>query len=343
MLLAASGCVHAISAWIVWSTRDADEARRTAIEKLCGGEDPKVRLWRDYIGSSDPVPGGALTDTARVAQPSAQDATVRQSGDAGCYEPVWLRNRRSMLLDHTAYPDNLEEYVAGLGMDLVAASLPDEPPPTLIDADTAARAQIARALRTLSMSMARLGSAAVAVAVLVALTLLDGASLQRLGARVPLADELRAAVNKVVGGDTLKSERAGELIGVAIALIAFAAAWLLVAAGWKVWDSKDRRLFMGRKPPVGVTSTTPITDLPAKEVGPRAIDAKFAAWWLVCLAAASALVLDLANQTARWWLPLPALVAGALLILLVPAIARWRDRTYKTAGPSERLRSPEEV
>jgi len=152
---------------------------------------------------------------------------------------------------------------------------------------------------------------------------------------VPVADELRAAVNKFVGGDTLKPELTGELIGVAIALIAFAAAWLLVAAGWKSWDSKDRRLFMGRSPPVGVSSTTPITGLPTKKVGPRVIDAKFAAWWLVCLAAAGALVLDLADQTARWWLPLPALVAAALLILLVPAIARWRDRTYNVAGPSE--------
>ena len=182
VLLAASGCVHAISVRVVWRTGDADEARRTAIENLCGGEHPKVRLWRDYIGSSDPVPGGALTDTARATQRGAQAAAVPQSADAGRYEPVWIRNRRSMLLDHTAYPDNLEEYVAGLGMDLVAASLPDEPPPTLIDAVTAARAQIARALRTLSMSMARLGCAAVAVAVLFALTLDDSAGLQRLGA-----------------------------------------------------------------------------------------------------------------------------------------------------------------
>lgn len=328
VLFLLSGLVHALSAWRVWHKTDADDARRQAKDELCGGKVPKVTLWRDYIASSDPVPGGALTDTPHATELSAETRHAANLTAANGYQPVWIRNKRSMALDHVTYPDNLEEYVAGLGVDLVRADESLNRLPPLIGDDTARRAQIARALRTLSMSMARLGSAAVALALLIVLIRDDSIGLQRVGGRAEwAADALTKAAAKILGEDALKPKLAGELTGLAIALIMFAAGWLAIAGGWKAWDSKDRRLFTDRKNPVDISATTLIKDLPVA-VGPRAIDAKFAVWWLVWSASASALLLALAEQTARWWLSLPALLAGTLLILLVRMIARWRDRAY---------------
>jgi hypothetical protein len=326
-LLLLGGIVHALSAWSVWHRTDADEARRNAKDELCCTDPPKVSLWRDYIASSDPVPGGALTDTPHATKLSGAVSAPTLPGAVG-YQPVWIRNKRSMVLDHVAYPDNLEEYVAGLGADLVRGDTSLKTLPPLIGADTARRAQIARGLRTLSMSMVRLSSAAVALAMLMVLTRDHGSGLQRLGARVGwAADALTDAAGKILGADTLKPKLAGELAGLAITIIVLAAAYLVISGGWKAWDRKDRRLFMGRKNPVDVTATTAIKDLPAV-VGSRAIDAKFAGWWLLWWVGASTLLLVLAEQTARWWLPLPALFAGTLLILFVRIIARWRDRAY---------------
>jgi hypothetical protein len=183
-LLLLSGVVHALSAWTVWRRTDADDARRNAKGQLCGGDPPKVRLWRDYIASSDPVPGGALTDPPHTTELSADVSTAARPTAASGYQPVWIRNKRSIVLDHVTYPDNLEEYVAGLGVDLVRADESLEFPP-LIGDDTAKRAQVARALRTLSMSMVRLGSAAVAIALLIVLTRDDGVGLQRESAPGP--------------------------------------------------------------------------------------------------------------------------------------------------------------
>ena len=61
---------------------------------------------------------------------------------------------------------------------------------------------------------------------------------------------------------------------------------------------------------------------------PRAVDAAFTGWWLICSGSAIALILNWADQPAyRNELTMTVIGVGGL-ILLVKTIARWRDRAY---------------
>jgi hypothetical protein len=312
-----SAAIHAWSAALVCRGRDATDIRLSAVDVLVG-EPPMVHLWRDYVASSDPVPGGVLYDGPD--RPTGAPPRAR-------YEPIWIRNTRSVVLDHVTYPGNLEEYVAGLGADLAAAD-PRLPRGPLIARGKAARARIARALRTLSLTMARLGSAILAVALLVVLYRGDQPGLARLGEHADWAsDALVKAVAMLPGGMELVPRLAGKLTGAGVALLLLAAAWPAIYVAWKAWDRRDRVRFMSPEPP-DAPNPVPIAGVTGRDLAPRGVDATFATWWLLWSLGTGAAVLALADQMARWMLPLMAGIAGALLILFVRRIARWRDNAY---------------
>lgn len=330
LMIVPIGLAHAGSAWLVWRERDAELTRESAIDRLVVDGTPRVARWRDYVGSSDPVPGGVLYDARHDPHPVAARAF---------YEPRWLRNCRSMVLDHVTYPHNLEEYVAGLGADLAAtdarlAALVEARP--LVPARTATLAQVGRALRTLALALSRVASGAVVVATL---AVLDGAGLRRLGERVDwVAEMLTQAVDRLpLGGLALDPGFALELTGAGVVAGLLAAAWVPVALAWRAWDAKDRRRFMLHRPPVGVDDPRPLAELPPGDAGPRAIDALFATWWLLCSGAAVALCLVLAEELRRGWLPAGVLLVGAALVLCVRLVARQRDNAYgpPAAAPAE--------
>ena len=104
-VLAGAVALHAASAFVVWSLA-LPSTRATVRRELAN----KVPRWRDYVASSDPIAAGSLTETAHDTTPTGRD----KPADGDTYQPVGVHNKRSIFLDHTSYPDNLEEFVAGL-------------------------------------------------------------------------------------------------------------------------------------------------------------------------------------------------------------------------------------
>ena len=311
-----SVAVHWWSAALVWRGCDTHDIRRSAVDVLLG-EPAKVSLWRDYVASSDPVPGGVLYDDEDDTEPGARER----------YQPQWIRNARSVVLDHVRYPGNLEEYVSGLAADLAAADR-RLPQGALIAPGKAASAHIARALRTLSLTMARLGSTLLGLALLIVLYWGGQRGLARLGEHADWAsDALVDAVAMLPGDLEIVPRLAGKLTGAGVVLLLLAASWPAIYVAWKAWDRRDRARFMSPEP-VGAPNPVPIGEFTTREVRPRQVDRRFAVWWLAWSLGASAIVLALADQPARAPLPLLAGVGGALLILFVRRIARWRDNAY---------------
>lgn len=287
--------LQAASALLVWRRAQSTQDRHDAVTVLAG----KVPVWRDYVASSDPVPAGALYERP----PAAPDGS-RPPGAPGTahYQAITVRNRRSIVNDHTSYEANLEGFVAPLAIHLAQVDgliLPDA------DLPLRPRGARARALRTLSRATSRLASVAVAVAVLVAL---GGDGLRAVAGH---ADPLGASLATAVG---LDDPIAGRPLGAVVALIAFAAAWLLAGIAARGWDGVDRRRYLAR-------------EQPARGPGPAIA---VALWWTACIAAAGGLVLHLSDQALRgwWWLPVVLTGCGCLALAGVSVVASARDRVY---------------
>ena len=207
--------LHGISALIVWRVAaNASAHRRRAIDDVAGAID----MWHDYVASSDPVPAGALTEPPHATTPAGRTPAAAAAEGVSHYRPIGVRNRRSIVLDHTAYPKNLEEFNARLALDLAAADATIE---LAIDGAELAIAKDARRLRTLTLALLRASSALVAAVVLAALDCQNAFD----GFGAPAA------------------------VGFAIAAVALVGSWLLAGRAWRAWDTKARARFVARQPP----------------------------------------------------------------------------------------------
>lgn len=278
--------LHAASALVVWLF--GIRGTRTDVMRELDG---KVPTWRDYVASSDPIPAGALTEIAHGTTPAG-----RETGAASPYVPIGVHNRRSIFRDHTSYPDNVDEFVAGLTADLAAADGAD----LGIKRWSLPEWKKDRTIRTLSLALLRFGSGLTGVAVLLVLGL-------HADAFAALGDETAPgrAVKSVVGDPGV----AGALIAIAL----LAAAWLVAGFGWKLWDRAALRSLgkYGESRPYIALSF----------------------WWAAWTTLAAGLALSPADLKWRSWEA--AAVAGALVVglltqLAVVTVAEVRDDLYES-------------
>ncbi len=283
--------LHVGSALFVWRAADTRRARKQTLDALTA----KVDRWHDYVGSSDPVPAGALTAIAHG--PSVDTATS--------YEPMHIRNARSIAFDHTGYTKNLEEFVSPLAVDLDGAAAS----PLGLTAAPAEAVQ-ARKLRTLTLALVRLGSAAVGATVLLALAF-GGDALRTLGHELAWLQETAGGVLPDWVDDTLTDGR----VGVVIAFVLLVAPWATTRfVGWGIWAYSDRKRLLARR-------------AAASHPGPHLA---IAAGWLTLSSAAVFATFSLADVKGRpsWIAAGVALLLGALMLALVKPVATWRDRIY---------------
>lgn len=302
IVLSVGGLVlHIVSALVVWKRAVTTEWRREAIDVLAG----KVAPWRDYVASSDPVPAGALTEFPHDTAPNRRRPGAAPKASASHYQPVGLRNRRSMALDHTTYVSNVEGFIAGLASDLARADGFE----LNITSCRLERARTGRAWRTLSRALARFASGAVAALVMLALIRTPGA-FEEVGSRLPWLSDAAKALLPERFHQEVRTGRTG-LLG---ALVLSVTPWLATGMGLRIWDRIDTRRFHEQRPP----APHPVPHI------------ALALLWLACTAPASFGVLALADVDARgWWIAVGVgLLLGSLLLGAVKAVAEYRDRVY---------------
>ncbi len=283
--------VYACLTRFVWGRADTAETRNEVLQELAS----KVR-WCDFVASSDPIPSGTLTALAH-----APDATAAAAG----YEARFIRNRRSIVLDHTGYTKNLEEFVGGLAADLNLADgslLPIEDGALDTDIDH-------RRLRTLTLALTRLGGTAVAGFILLALACDDGA-LARLGGHAAWASDL---LRSILPRDLHVLVTAGPT-GLAVAAILLSLPWLATRIGWGAWDRNVRARLLSQ--------TTPATHgwaVPAMAVE-----------WPILTAAGAGAALALADVGVSLWTVAAAVVLAIITVMLlfVRQVADRRDAIY---------------
>jgi hypothetical protein len=305
VLVAAGLVLHVVSARLVGSDQTADD-RTDAIEALSG----KVDRWRDYVASSDPVPAGALTEDAHNTTPAGRGGVAAPPRALEHYEPVGIRNRRSIALDHTTYVANAEQFVAPLAGDLLRADPALLAPLGLeLERRMLEAAGRARALRTLSLALMRFTSGLLGAVVLLSLWAQDGASATA-GRHVAW---LGGALRRVIVPDALDAQVTDGRVGLVAVLAALVAGWLLAGRAWRIWERVDRgRLYAGR----------PASGYPWPHLA-------LAAWWLACSTAAAWGTMALTAMSRSWRLPVAlALVAGFALLARVRRVAEVRDKLY---------------
>ena len=331
LALALGVVLHAVSAYVVWMGSDTKAERLEAIDVLGN----KGITWRDYVASSDPVPAGALTERAHATRPAGRRA---RTADQSHYTPVGVRNRRSILRDHTSYAGNLEGFVAGLGIDLVNADVlpvPDvngKPRPRLsllIDEPKLKPWREARAERTLSRALMRFCSALVGLVVLVALTTADGALASVGGEDGWLRDALdwlSDALETVLPEDWVTRDS----LGFAIALALLVASWLAAGLACRIWDGADRRRFLTFAKPSKDPSTDQDRSMAALQHPWPHLAA--AVWWALVSAAAAFGLLRMASVDDTLWRLAAAasLALGLLALALVRVVKKARDLVYSS-------------
>lgn len=289
---------------IRWS-RKGEQDRQAAIREL---NDTRVRgslaerfWWHDYVASSDPVPAGALSEPAHATTPRGR-ATTR-----GCYQSFGVQNKRSILFDHQSYPANLEQFIAGMGRDLAkvaGVTLAIPPKQLVIDGRC-------RAARTLSLALIRLHSATVAAIVMLAV--LCEHRTDDVGRRLGWLTRLL----KTLPWTSVTTQIRPERVGLAVAVLALVASWLLAVLAWRLWDGRARKNFMDRRSNCGCTS-----------IGVTLT-------WLIGTAAASVFVLRIADlgsgSLVAWVATGPALAIGGLRLWRVDKVLAYRNRAY---GPA---------
>lgn len=314
ILLGAGIALHSASVAIVRKHTDTDSIRLAAVDLL---GDIDVR-WRDYVASSDPVPAGALTEPAHTTVPSRRSAV---DPDRSHYVPIGVRNRRSIIRDHTSYTANTEGFVAGLACDLAAA---DNHVPALaltITPGELKEGRDARALRTLSLALMRATSAFVGLTVVVVAAANPG-GWSNVGEQVDWVSE---ALKSMLPED-LDPHVTAHNVGIATVAVLFVAAWLLATQGWGIWDRMERKRFFG--PEKGSTRL---------RNGQLAV----AAGWWICTATAAitAYVLSEVTDAGAWIVLGLVLTGGVVLLGSLQAVKQQRDRLYtlpESAAPQQK-------
>jgi hypothetical protein len=201
-----------------------DDASRLALAQS------GVQEWVDYYATADPVPNGP-TRTWPVAEQRPGPPPVHPL-------PERVHNLRSVYADHSAYFDNLDEFVGKLALDLARVAKLDLGLAAVKVRHAAAR----RRWRTSCRSNLRnlllltgLGAAAM-------LTIRHGWAA--LGAAAPAA--VRSAASTAV--DWLAKRPAlgvldriprGALVGVLVVAIAAALVAFMFGWAWSVWELRD--------------------------------------------------------------------------------------------------------
>lgn len=307
-----------VSARIVWKDSPTDDIRTKAIELLAG----KILRWRDYVASSDPVPAGALTEAAHSSVPDLRrpESTARTAWSR--YQPIGIRNRRSIVFDHTSYPGNVEGFVAGVALDLARADTYGASLELAITPKQLEEARKARALRTLSLALMRPASLVVG-SILAAAVATSAGSFGNVGAHFGwVIDAVHA-----LPGKALDDHVTDHRVGMAVVLVLCVAPWLAAGRAWKVWSGLERARFFAIEKGA--------TRLPGAHL------AVAAAWWAGTATASVATLLLADVDSTGWWVAIVvALTGGVVLVSSVKTVMQKRDLMYSTAGPENSSPAP---
>jgi len=298
--------LHFLSARLVRKHAKTGPIRAEAIDLLRG----KVYRWRDYVASSDPVPAGALTECAHASVPGRRSPESDTTPGRSHYQPIGVRNRRSIVLDHTSYANNVEGFVAGVALDLARADTQGPPLNLAITRDELAEGRRARALRTLSLALMRPASLGVGCILAVAVATLKG-GFANIGEHVGWVGDAVDALPGTVLDDYVSDHG----VGIVVLLVLCVAPWLAAGRAWTVWSRIERARFFAKEKGA--------TRLPRGHLTVAAV-------WLAGTATAAVATLLLADVTSTWWwLAIAlALTGGVVLLCSVATVSRVRDRMY---------------
>jgi hypothetical protein len=182
--------------------------------------------WHNYWASADPVPDGNLPI----------DGTPYVTNHE-------VRNRGSILQDHTTYTENREEFLADVALHLAALADWDAFQPG--DMPAIARAQQRRRERVRFLSMARLMSA---FGTVIAWWILGASGLTVLGRPVVAVAGYLAGILPGVDGETVAHELPQALLGmVTVAVISSMWVRWVVSPAWQYWDAVEADVLFRRE------------------------------------------------------------------------------------------------